>query len=96
MEAEPKKKLKRMIYIYEENLDFYNNLENKSEFVNDALQDARITGRIKNVPSNPKVTETKTAPTLPESTPFPSESPDPRIRETQARVAAMDARAKGE
>lgn len=44
---EEKKKLKRMVYIYEENLDFYNELKNKSQFINDALQDRRIQGRIK-------------------------------------------------
>jgi putative NIF3 family GTP cyclohydrolase 1 type 2 len=40
-------KQKRMIYIYEENVEFYDNLDNKSQFINDALQDARIDTRIK-------------------------------------------------
>lgn len=40
-------KQKRMVYIYEENLEFYDSLENKSQFVNDALQDRRISTRIK-------------------------------------------------
>lgn len=31
------KKLKRMIYIYEENVEFYDNLPNKSAFINDML-----------------------------------------------------------
>ena len=30
-------KQKRMIYIYEENLDYYDALENKSDFINRAL-----------------------------------------------------------
>lgn len=36
-----KEKNKRMIYIWEENLDFYEELENKSDFVNYALRKAR-------------------------------------------------------
>lgn len=32
-------KQKRMIYIYEENVDFYNSLENKSEFINRKLSE---------------------------------------------------------
>lgn len=35
-------KQKRMIYIYEENVEFYDNLENKSIFINEALKDGRI------------------------------------------------------
>ena len=31
------KKLKRMIYVYEENVEFYDSLENKSSFINDML-----------------------------------------------------------
>lgn len=51
-------KQKRMIYVYEENLAFYESLDgkdgrqNKSEFINDALQDARIKGRVD--PQKPK------------------------------------------
>jgi hypothetical protein len=30
-------KQKRMVYVYEENLDFYDSLLNKSEFVNQAI-----------------------------------------------------------
>lgn len=35
-------KQKRMIYIYEENVEFYNSLENKSEFINEQLKNARL------------------------------------------------------
>lgn len=35
-------KQKRMIYIYEENLDYYDEIENKSEFINEALKQARL------------------------------------------------------
>lgn len=31
------KKLKRMIYIYEENLEFYDALDNKSSFINELI-----------------------------------------------------------
>lgn len=31
------KKLKRMIYIYEENVEFYDSLDNKSAFINEIL-----------------------------------------------------------
>lgn len=42
------KKLKRMIYIYEENVEFYDNLENKSALINNLLfQEQR-----KNKPDN--------------------------------------------
>lgn len=34
-------KQKRMIYVYEENVEFYDNLENKSEFINKQLSGAR-------------------------------------------------------
>lgn len=37
-------KTKRMIYIWEENLEFYDELENKSEFLNYALRVARLGG----------------------------------------------------
>jgi len=39
-------KLKRMIYIYEENLPFYEGLENKSQWINDKMQDERLNKRI--------------------------------------------------
>lgn len=35
-------KQKRMIYIYEENVAFYNELENKSEFINKQITRARL------------------------------------------------------
>lgn len=35
---------KRMIYIRDENLDFYNTLENKSDFINECLKTARLGG----------------------------------------------------
>lgn len=35
-------KQKRMIYIYEENVDFYDALENKSALVNDILTRERL------------------------------------------------------
>lgn len=35
---------KRMIYIKPENLEFYNGLENKSDFINGALETARLGG----------------------------------------------------
>lgn len=35
---------KRMIYIREENLAFYNTLENKSDFINECLKTARLGG----------------------------------------------------
>lgn len=34
-------KQKRMIYIYEENVDFYEALENKSEFINESIKLAK-------------------------------------------------------
>lgn len=34
-------KQKRMVYIYEENLDFYESIENKSEFINAALKEGK-------------------------------------------------------
>lgn len=43
---------KRMIYIREENIDFYDKLENKSGFINEALELARL-GGVENL----KVTE---------------------------------------
>lgn len=46
---------KRMIYIRPENLEFYNNLKDKSEFVNDAIEAAR-----NGVVDNTKVTQTET------------------------------------
>lgn len=35
---------KRMIYIRDENLKFYNTLENKSDFINECLKTARLGG----------------------------------------------------
>lgn len=35
---------KRMIYIREDNLEFYNSLENKSDFINEAIKTARLGG----------------------------------------------------
>lgn len=72
-------KQKRMIYIYEENLDFYDTLPNKSQFINDALQDSRVNSRIRQ-------NQTTAA--------DPNWHPDPRIRETRAKVAEMDAKNK--
>lgn len=37
-------KAKRMIYIREENVEFYDSLENKSDFVNECLKTARLGG----------------------------------------------------
>lgn len=37
-------KTKRMIYIRDENVDFYDDLENKSDFVNECLKTARLGG----------------------------------------------------
>lgn len=37
-------KAKRMIYIREENLEFYDGLDNKSDFINEALKLARLGG----------------------------------------------------
>lgn len=37
-------KTKRMIYIREENLAFYETLENKSDFINECLKTARLGG----------------------------------------------------
>lgn len=37
-------KTKRMIYVREENVEFYDSLENKSDFINDALKLARLGG----------------------------------------------------
>lgn len=34
-------KQKRMVYIYEENIDFYEELENKSEFINESIRLAK-------------------------------------------------------
>lgn len=45
-------KTKRMIYVREENLEFYDSLENKSDFINEALKLARL-GGVENL----KVTE---------------------------------------
>ncbi len=54
------KKQKRMIYIYEENLEFYEGLANKSQWINDKLQDARIDNRIKPEPGeDPRITGIK-------------------------------------
>lgn len=66
-------KQKRMIYIYEENLDFYDSLDNKSEFINEALSKSQ------------GVKE-------PQENTDPNWHPDPRIRETRAAVAAIDAK----
>lgn len=35
---------KRMVYIQPENLEFYDSLENKSDFINGALKTARLGG----------------------------------------------------
>lgn len=35
------KKLKRMIYVWEENLEFYDSLENKSDFINRKIAEAK-------------------------------------------------------
>jgi hypothetical protein len=124
----PDKKLKRMLYIYEENLEFYNSLSNKSQFVNDALQDARISERIKDAPE-PQAAPERTAgqavvvdgvtyangaqeetgiglgevipeghPANPDQTkdldPYAGvsfENTDPRIVESKAKLAEMDA-----
>ncbi len=45
-------KTKRMIYIREDNVDFYDALENKSDFVNECIKTVRLGGV-----SNIKVTE---------------------------------------
>lgn len=45
-------KNKRMIYIQPDNIEFYDKLENKSEFINDSLKLARLGGV-----DNLKVTE---------------------------------------
>lgn len=37
-------KTKRMIYIREENIEFYDAVENKSDFVNECLKTARLGG----------------------------------------------------
>lgn len=81
-------KQKRMIYIYEENLDFYDELENKSQWINDKLQDARVNTRLKDAvePITPG------EPITPEQD--PNWHPDPRIRDVRKQLAAMEARDK--
>lgn len=39
-----------MVYIYEENLDFYEGIDNKSEFINEALKQAR--NKVRSDPNN--------------------------------------------
>ena len=83
-----------MVYIYEENLPFYNSIKNKSEWVNDKLQDARIDTRIKDettdMDTNNPV-ETPTAPEIQEEN-DPDYHPDPRIRDTRRQLREMEAR----
>jgi len=50
-------KTKRMIYVREENAEFYDSLENKSDFINEALKLARLGGV-----DNLKVTEVEEGP----------------------------------
>lgn len=94
-------KQKRMIYVYEENLDFYDNLENKSQFFNDALQDARVNTRLKApkgpgpVPTAPEVARPDTINGTPIGEKAIPDVPivsDPRIQQTRDQIAAMDAR----
>lgn len=85
---ESEKKLKRMIYVYEENLQFYNSLNNenplgnKSEFINRALQAGRL--------GNQRTPEEKPS----EAGSPEDQHPDPRIRETHRAVAAMEEKAR--
>lgn len=37
-------KTKRMIYVWDENVEFYDKLPNKSEFLNEAMKTARLGG----------------------------------------------------
>ena len=47
-------KQKRMIYVYEENVDFYDDLENKSEFINEQMTRARVGEEVKETDSQRK------------------------------------------
>lgn len=58
-------KTKRMIYIRQDNLDFYETLENKSDFINECLKTARLGGvdniKVEEVDEGP-VTQTSLTP----------------------------------
>lgn len=82
-----------MIYIYEENLPFYDELDNKSQWINDKLQDARINTRIKDetqVTTQVMSPQVATAPEIPDDD--PDWHVDPRIRETRRQVREMEER----
>lgn len=90
-------KNKRMVYIWDENVSYYDSLENKSDFVNRQIaaaveagmseQDFRDKQSAWGVDQNaqPKL-EGIDDPSHPEW------HPDPRIRETRKRLAEMDER----
>lgn len=58
-------KAKRMIYVREENLAFYEELKNKSDFINECLKTARLGGvdniKTTEVEEGPLPTPTRTA-----------------------------------
>ncbi len=59
-------KQKRMIYVYEENVEFYDSLANKSEFINEKLRIAKRTDVNDNTEDpnwhpDPRIRETRAA-----------------------------------
>lgn len=79
-------KNKRMVYIYDENVEVYNNLENKSDWLNQRLEEEKK-----------KENNTPTAPAVEEDTPYdPDWHPDPRIRETRKALREMEERDRGQ
>lgn len=73
-----------MVYIQEHNVEFYDSLPNKSEFINHLLQREQ---------KGPQSQSVVTAPAEDEEN-DPNWHPDPRIRETRRQIAAMEARDK--
>lgn len=78
-------KQKRMIYVYAENVKFYDKLKNKSEFINKALFEAQSTEPQEIKPGGQLEAE---------PIKWEDDHPDPRIRETRRRVVQMDERDK--
>lgn len=86
--------VKRMIYIWPENLEFYNSIDNKSDFINRAIAKARIEGQESSELTSPTVPEESEEVTDINDPRHPDYHPDPRIRDTRSQINQMDARNK--
>jgi hypothetical protein len=92
-------KNKRMIYIWDENVEFYDSLTNKSDFINRRISESRdivlseVDFRDKQDAWKKDQNEQPKLEGLDDPA-HPDYHPDPRIRDIRKQLSAMDARDK--